>query len=81
MIWTMSEIARLVTPNSSTLKLLTTVPHVACQAFINHFEWDLDNMVKEGIDGEVMLRNTGVSRQWKGHQVMIFPWVAMHTWR
>jgi hypothetical protein len=23
-------------------------------------------MVKEGIDGEVMLRNTGVSRQWEG---------------
>ncbi|POA74340.1 TniQ family protein [Pseudomonas sp. DP16D-R1] len=67
LIWTMSEIARLkLPPNSSTLKLLTTVPHVACQALINHFEWDLDNMVKEGIDGEVMLRNTGVSRQWEG---------------
>jgi hypothetical protein len=39
---------------------------VACQALINHFEWDLDSMVKESIDGEMMLRNTGVSRQWEG---------------
>lgn len=66
-IWTMSEIARLkLPPNSSSFRLLTTVPHVACQAFINHFEWDLEYMVKEGIDAEMMLRNTGVSRQWEG---------------
>lgn len=66
-IWTMSEIARLkLPPNNSSLRLLTTVPHVACQALINHFEWDLDSMVKDGIKVDVMLRNTGVSRQWEG---------------
>lgn len=66
-IWTMSEIARLkLPPNNSSLRLLTTVPHVACQALINHFEWNLDSMVKDGIKVEVMLRNTGVSRQWEG---------------
>ncbi|WP_411960276.1 TniQ family protein [Pseudomonas mandelii] len=66
-IWTISEIARLkLPPNSFSLKLLTTVPHVARQALINHFEWDLDSMVKESIDSEMMLRNTGVSRQWEG---------------
>jgi len=67
LIWTVSEIARLkLPPNSSSFKLLSTVPHLACQALINHFEWDLANMVKEGIDGEMMLRNAGVSRQWEG---------------
>jgi len=56
-IWTMSEIARLkLPPNNSSLRLLTTVPHVACQALINHFEWDLDSMVKDGIKVDVSKR-------------------------
>lgn len=66
-IWGLSEMHRLkLQPNVRSLNLLTTVPSQAWTAMIEHFEWDLEKIMADGVEMESFLAKTGVSRQWEG---------------
>lgn len=66
-VWGISEMHRLKrTPNITSLNLLTTVPNQAWTALVEHFEWDLEKLMSDGVEPELLLTKTGVSRQWEG---------------
>lgn len=66
-VWGISEMYRLKrTPNITSLNLLTTVPNQAWTALVAHFEWDLEKFMSDGVEPELLLAKTGVSRQWEG---------------
>ncbi|MGH8436701.1 MAG: hypothetical protein ACRERX_20045, partial [Pseudomonas sp.] len=66
-IWVISEMHRLKrTPNITSLNLLTTVPSQAWTALVEHFEWNLEKFMSDGVEPELLLAKTGVSRQWEG---------------
>ncbi|MCP1485271.1 hypothetical protein J3D48_001584 [Pseudomonas fluorescens] len=66
-IWGISEMHRLkLIPNTTSLNLLTTVPCQAWTALVEHFEWDLEKIMSDGVEPEMLLARAGVSRQWEG---------------
>lgn len=66
-IWGLSEMARLkLPPNRTSVSLLTSVPAGAWNGLVEHFEWNLEQLVKAPIDPERLLKETGVNRQWSG---------------
>lgn len=66
-IWGLSEMARLnLAPNGTSVALLTSVPANAWKGLVEHFEWNLEQLVKAPVDPERLLKETGVNRQWLG---------------
>jgi hypothetical protein len=66
-LWGLSEMRRLeLTPNTSSAQLLTSLPSPAWGALVSYFEWDLEKMMKDGIDIEKELANTNVTHKWEG---------------
>lgn len=66
-IFALSEMARLkLAPNGNSVRLVSTVPWTAWLAITNHFEWDFDNLISEGVNAELQLSRANVSRQWEG---------------
>lgn len=66
-VWAISEMHRLKrAPNITSLNLLSTVPNQAWTALVEHFEWDLEKFMSDGVEPESLLAKTGVSWQWDG---------------
>jgi len=66
-ILALADIARLKLPmNSGGMRAISSVPTPVFQAYISFFEWDLDEILSDGVDPEGLLKSTGVSRDWSG---------------
>lgn len=66
-ILALADIARLKLPmNTGGMRAISSVPTPVFQAYISFFEWDLDEILSDGVDPEGLLKSTGVSRDWPG---------------
>ncbi|PWQ83824.1 transposase, partial [Enterococcus faecium] len=62
-----AELIRLGLPlNYSNLKLVSRVPGQVLPVLISFFEWDLEEFVKKGVDPDIILKSTGLTRKWEG---------------
>ncbi|MDG9929062.1 MULTISPECIES: TniQ family protein [unclassified Pseudomonas] len=67
LICALTDISRLGLPmNTGSLNVVSSVPNPVFQALVSFFEWDLESFVRNGIDPEVLLKSTGVARDWQG---------------
>lgn len=67
LICALSDIKRLNLPmNTGSLGVVSSVPNPVFQALVGFFEWNLDEFARNGFDSEILLKSTGVPRDWQG---------------